>query len=288
MKQLTPEGQQIINTIAQRYNFSSDAVFSMLQSVINGNGSMAQFSHPEFGGSGQWMRGGMIMLGDMFNNGLKNTVGNLCQELSNLIANQPGLIQTGSFQSQNQGTQQQSHFNDNFTVNNQQQNGFGPTSPVSLFVPPPAGSSGNWWPAGLQFPTSTGAQNNMRYAYFASIKRLAIDVNGHVSLYDTLDHQISGFSQQQSGGSSVTFTSQYGLIDINTLPLISIDNVPVQPTIQSQTAAPYIPETPAYIQDASQAADIFEAIEKLATLKEKGILTDNEFSSKKAELLARL
>ena len=288
MKQLTPEGQQIINTIAQRYNFSSDAVFSMLQSVINGNGSMAQFSHPEFGGSGQWMRGGMIMLGDMFNNGLKNTVGNLCQELSNLIANQPGLIQTGSFQSQNQGTQQQSHFNDNFTVNNQQQNGFGPTSPVSLFVPPPAGSSGNWWPAGLQFPTSTGAQNNMRYAYFASIKRLAIDVNGHVSLYDTLDHQISGFSQQQSGGSSVTFTSQYGLIDINTLPLISIDNVPVQPTIQSQTAAPYIPETPAYIQDASQAADIFEAIEKLATLKEKGILTDNEFSSKKAELLSRL
>ena len=288
MKQLTPEGQQIINTIAQRYNFSSDAVFSMLQSVINGNGSMAQFSHPEFGGSGQWMRGGMIMLGDMFNNGLKNTVGNLCQELSNLIANQPGLIQTGSFQSQNQGTQQQSHFNDNFTVNNQQQNGFGPTSPVSLFVPPPAGSSGNWWPAGLQFPTSTGAQNNMRYAYFASIKRLAIDVNGHVSLYDTLDHQISGFSQQQSGGSSVTFTSQYGLIDINTLPLISVDNVPVQPTIQSQTAAPYIPETPAYIQDASQAADIFEAIEKLATLKEKGILTDNEFSSKKAELLARL
>ena len=162
------------------------------------------------------------------------------------------------------------------------------TSPVSLFVPPPAGSSGNWWPAGLQFPTSTGAQNNMRYAYFASIKRLAIDVNGHVSLYDTLDHQISGFSQQQSGGSSVTFTSQYGLIDINTLPLISVDNVPVQPTIQSQPAAPSIPETPVYIQDASQAADIFEAIEKLATLKEKGILTDNEFSSKKAELLSRL
>ncbi len=289
MKQLTPEGQQIINTIAQRYNFSSDAVFSLLQSVINGNGSMAQFSHPEFGGSGQWMRGGMIMLGDMFNNGLKNTVGNLCQELSNLIANQPGLIQTGSFQSQNQGTQQQSHFNDHFTVNNsQQQNGFGPTSPVSLFVTPPAGSSGNWWPAGLQFPTSTGSQNNMRYAYFASIQRLAIDVNGHVSLYDTLDHQISGFSQQQSGGSSVTFTSQYGLIDISSLPLISIDNVSVQPSVQFQSAAPYIPETPDPSQDTAQVADIFEAIEKLATLKEKGILTDSEFSSKKAELLSRL
>src|ERR1035437_2719505 len=110
MRQLTHEGQQIINSIAQRYNFSPDAVFSMLQSVINGNGSMAQFNHPEFGGSGQWMKGGMIMLGDMFNNGLKNSVGGLCQELSNLIANQPGLIQSGSFQSQHQGTQQQGSY----------------------------------------------------------------------------------------------------------------------------------------------------------------------------------
>ena len=233
MKQLTPEGQQIINNIAQRYNFSPDAVFSMLQSVINGNGSMAQFNHPEFGGSGQWMKGGMIMLGDMFNNGLKNSVGGLCQELSNLIANQPGLIQSGSFQSQHQGTQQQSNYGGG---NQQQQNSSGPTGPVSLFVPPPAGSSGNWWPAGLQFPTSTGSQNNVRYAYFATIRRLAIEVNGHVTLYDTLDHQIGGFSQQQSVGGSITFTSQYGLVDVNTLPIISIDNVPVQTPVQSQPA----------------------------------------------------
>ncbi|MDP3839721.1 MAG: SHOCT domain-containing protein [Methylococcales bacterium] len=200
MKQLTPEGQQIINNIAQRYHFSPDAVFSMLLSVINGNGSMAQFNHPEFGGSGQWMRGGMIMLGDMFNNGLKNSVGNLCQELANLIANQPNLIQSGSFQSQSQGNQQQSNFGGNHNS--------GTASSVSLFVPPPAGSSGNWWPAGLQFPNSTGAQNNMRYAYFATIRRLAIEANGRVTLYDTLDHQIGGFSQQQSVGGSITFTSQ--------------------------------------------------------------------------------
>ncbi len=287
MKQLTPEGQQIINNIAQRYNLSSDAVLSMLQSVINGNGSMAQFSHPEFGGSGQWMRGGMIMLGDMFNNGLKNTVGNLCQELSNLIANQPGLVQSGSFQSQNQGAQRQS--NDNLsTVNTQQQNSFGPSDPVSLFVPPPAGSSGNWWPAELQFPTSTGSQNSMRYAYFATIRRLAIDVNGHVSLYDTLDHQISGFAQQQSAGSSITFTSQYGLVNIDTLALISIDNLPVQPKIQAEPAAPNLQVSPIYNQLADQGANIFEIIEKLAALKEKGYLTDIEYATKKSELLARL
>ncbi len=283
MKQLTPEGQQIINSIAQRYNFSPDAVFSMLQSVINGNGSMAQFNHPEFGGSGQWMRGGMIMLGDMFNNSLKNSVSGLCQELADLIANQPGLIQTGSFQSQNQGTQQQS----NFGGNQQQQNSSGPVGPVSLFVPPPAGSSGNWWPAGLQFPTSTGSQNNMRYAYFATIRRLAIEANGHVTLYDTLDHQIGGFSQQQSGGSSITFTSQYGLVDVNTLPIISIDNVPVQSSTQSQPAPSFQPN-PVETNVTNQEADIFVAIEKLATLKDKGILTDAEYAAKKAELLARL
>ena len=282
MKQLTPEGQQIINNIAQRYNFSPDAVFSMLQSVINGNGSMAQFNHPEFGGSGQWMRGGMIMLGDMFNNGLKNSVGGLCQELANLIANQPGLIQSGSFQSQNQGTQQQSNYGGG---NQQQQNGSGPTGAVSLFVPPPAGSSGNWWPAGLQFPNSTGAQNNVRYAYFATIRRLAIEANGHVTLYDTLDHQIGGFSQQQSVGGSITFTSQYGLVDVKTLPIISIDNVPVQTPVQHDSS---FQPSPVNSTNAHLEADIFAAIEKLAALKDKGILTDAEYGAKKAELLARL
>ena len=282
MKQLTPEGQQIINNIAQRYNFSPDAVFSMLQSVINGNGSMAQFNHPEFGGSGQWMRGGMIMLGDMFNNNLKNSVGGLCQELANLIANQPGLIQSGSFQSQNQGTQQQSNFGGG---NQQQQNSSGPMGAVSLFVPPPAGSSGNWWPAGLQFPNSTGAQNNVRYAYFATIRRLAIEANGHVTLYDTLDHQIGGFSQQQSVGGSITFTSQYGLVDVKTLPVISIDNAPVQTPVQHDSS---FQPSPVNSTNPHLEADIFAAIEKLAALKDKGILTDAEYGAKKAELLARL
>jgi hypothetical protein len=289
MRQLTPEGQQIINNIAQRYNFSSDAVFSMLQSVINGNGSMAQFNHREFGGSGQWMKGGMIMLGDMFNNNLKYSVGGLCQELSNLVANQPNLIQAGSFQSQNQGTQQQSNFGGNASKSNsQQQNSSGPSGAVSLFVPPPAGSSGNWWPAGLQFPNSTGAQNNVRYAYFATIRRLAIEANGHVTLYDTLDHQIGGFSQQQSIGGSITFTSQHGLVDVKTLPIISVDNIPVNTPAQSQPTSYSIPPNPVNTQMTNQEADIFGAIEKLAQLKDKGILTESEYSAKKAELLSRL
>ncbi|WP_291913937.1 hypothetical protein [Accumulibacter sp.] len=43
---------------------------------------MAQFSHSEFSGSGQWTRGGMIMVSDMFDNSLKGRIDGLCNELS--------------------------------------------------------------------------------------------------------------------------------------------------------------------------------------------------------------
>ena len=170
MRQLSAAGQRAINDLAQRHGFSSDAVASMLESVVNGNGAMAQFSHPEFGGSGQWMRGGMIMVSDMFNNYLKGRIDGLCNELSGLVANEADLISNGSFQSQSQGGQRQGAYGGG----QQQQSGSGPVGRVSLFVPPPAGSWGHWWPADLGRPTSTGAQNDVRYAYFAQTRRLAI------------------------------------------------------------------------------------------------------------------
>ncbi len=270
MRQLTPEGQQIINNLAQRYQFSVDAVLTLLNAVLNGNGSMAQFNHPELGGSGQWMRGGMIMLGDMFNNALKNSVSQLCQELANLVATHADLIQTGSFQSQSQASQ----------ALPQQDNGTMPAAP--LFTSPVFNNVQNWWPTGLQFPNSTGSQNNMRYAYFATIRRLAIQLNGRVTLYDTLDHQITGFAQQQSARGTVSFNSQYGCVDVNTLPVISIDNIPVQVPV------PVPQEAFITTQQAFQEVDIFGTIEKLADLNSKGILSNDEFNSKKAELLARL
>lgn len=144
MRPLSPAGQQAIHDLAQRHGFSPAAVHCMLEAVIHGNGSMAQFNHPEFGGSGQWMSGGMTMVSDMFNHALKSRVDGLCSELSNLIAQQPGLIQSGSFQSQSQSGghgQQQASYGGGQQQNSgggqQQQNGAGPVGPVSLFVPPP-------------------------------------------------------------------------------------------------------------------------------------------------------
>lgn len=270
MKQLTAEAQQIIYTLAQRYQFSSEAVLSLLQAIRNGNGTMAQFNHPEFGGSGQWMQNGMIMTADMFNHALKNKIANLCEELAALCVSQPNFSANVSFH-----TQQQIY--SPHPDSQQQQNSFKTMPMASLFVP--QDDFGQWWPDSLPTPNSTGSQNNAKYAYFAGVRRLAIEVSGQVTLYDTLDHQISGFSQQQARDGSITFTSQHGAVALNSLPIVAQDNLSVQSAIEVNTV-----NKPAI----NQEADIFSAIEKLADLKNKGILTENEYSAKKAELLARL
>ena len=41
------------------------------------------------------------------------------------------------------------------------------------------------------------------------------------TVYNTLDNNISGISQQQGGNDSLTFSSQYGTILVSTLPIIS-------------------------------------------------------------------
>jgi hypothetical protein len=302
MRQLTPAGQALIAGVAQRHGFGVDATLAMLEAVIAGNGGMAQFNHHEFSGSGQWMRGGMTMVSDMFNNHMKGRVDALCSELADIVANQPDLLRSGSFQSQSQGgsgygsAQSQGSWGGNSGGNSS--TGFGS---ASLFVPPAPGSSGDWWPADLRWPNSTGAQNNVRYAYFAQAHRLVIDVAGTVTVYDTLDHDIGGFSQQQSYGGTLSFSSQYGLIDVASLPVISSNGVPPQ-AAQAPAPAAWSAPAPAYTPEPLVAPgpaiggggnggggqDVFASIERLADLRAKGILSDAEFSAKKAELLSRL
>lgn len=77
-----------------------------------------------------------------------------------------------------------------------------------------------WWPEGLgESPNSAGGQNETRYAFFGDRKRLVVDTgHGNVQVYDTGDHRISGVRQHQSdSGRKVTFTSQYGEVDLATL-----------------------------------------------------------------------
>ena len=65
-----------LEAIAHRHGVSVGAVDALFQAVAAGGGSMAQFNHPELGGSGQWMRGGMTMIGAMGNQRLQQTVSN--------------------------------------------------------------------------------------------------------------------------------------------------------------------------------------------------------------------
>ena len=264
---LTPEGARIAGDLAQRHGFSIDAVTHMMFAVLHGNGSMAQFGHPEFGGSGQWMRGGMLMLGDMFNHGLKNRVDALCYEISGIFASQPGLLGSGSFQSQSQGGNA-----------SQTQAAGAPRGQSALFAPDPAL---NWWPQDLGAPNATGSQNSVRYAYFSGVRRLAVQTNSDVWVYDTLDHQIGGFSQQQGSGGSILFTSQFGTVILSSLPVVSQNGQPFQ-----KTPAPFrAPDAPA---GSGASSDVFTMLDRLGALKTQGILTDEEFTAKKAELLSRL
>jgi hypothetical protein len=136
---------------------------------------MAQFNHPELGGMGQWAAGGMIMIGDMFNNGLKARVDALCRDL----AAAPGPVPAAAEQQPRQ--------------------------------------TGHWWPGDLGTPSATGAQNEMRYACFPDRRRLAVMRDGHVRVYDTGDHRIGGFSQQQSSSQHLSFTSQNGSVQLENL-----------------------------------------------------------------------
>jgi hypothetical protein len=275
LPRLTDQGLQKINDLAQHYGVSADAVMTLLQALLNSKGTMAQFDHRELGGAGQWMPGGMTMVGDMFNHGLKAKVDGLCSELSQILATQPFVQFPAGFQSQSQrqGGGQQDGGHDVLDAGS-----------VSLFVPEtPGRASGQWWPAELGFPNGTGAQNQVRYAYFNQKRRLAVELNGHVTVYDTLDHQISGVSQQQGRGGSLTLTSQHGTVSVSTLPVVSVDGV--------QTKAPeprVAPASEPYRPDSAQETDLFAKIERLAELHKKGILSSEEFTAKKAQLLSRL
>ena len=272
---VTPEAENAITDVAQRHGLSREAVLAMLYAIHVGGGTMAQFSIPELGGSGQWMQGGMTMVGgNMFDNALRARVDALCTELAQLLAT------------------------------------------TSVFPP-----SANWWPANLGVPSAAGGQNTARYAIFPSTRRLAIQINGVTKVFDTGEHRIGGVQQQQQGGGygSVTFTSQFGTFDVSSLPEVGTQRAaetpgaarapqyqsqyqsdPAQAQYQSDPAQAQYQSDPAP-QFASQTqtpepasgasgdpAAIVAAIESLAGLNQRAILSDEEFAAKKAELLGRL
>jgi hypothetical protein len=81
--------QNSIEHLAAKHAVSAAAVAILADAIESGGGSLAQFNHPELGGAGQWMRGGMLMIGDMFNDRLKARVAALCINVADAVGKMP-------------------------------------------------------------------------------------------------------------------------------------------------------------------------------------------------------
>jgi hypothetical protein len=197
MQQLSAQGQRLVAELAQRHGFGAAAVSTIFSAVRHGNGAVARFSHPEFGGAGQWTPGGRI------NDMLAGRVDALCREIAAVLAQDPGLLAPEHSPSEAldaEGYQCEA------------------SCQFRLLAPdPPA----RWWPEKLGTPSATGTRSSVRYAYFADAQRLAVKTGDEVWVYDTQDHQISGLAAQQAGDRSILFSSQFGTLNLAALPVIS-------------------------------------------------------------------
>src|SRR5579862_278631 len=245
MRKLTSQGERAVADLSARYGVSTDAVRVMLEAVRLGNGTMAQFSHPELGGRGQWMAGGMTMVDDMFNHSLQATVSGLASELSSLLATASVYMAA--------------------------------LDPATAAGPGPVHQANldSWWPGELGRPGSSGSQDDSRYAVFPQVRRLAVQSGGgRVRVYDTLDHVIGGVQQQQGGlPGTLSFTSQRGTFTVESLPLVTAARTtPPAPEAAEGTMPP---EREASAGNGADA--VLAALERLGDLHQRGILTDEEF-----------
>ena len=85
---MTTSDEELVARLSVRHSVSQDAVRIILQALRAGGGTMAQFSHPDFGGMSQWSPG-MTMTGEMFNNELKAKLDRICTALAAYLAKSP-------------------------------------------------------------------------------------------------------------------------------------------------------------------------------------------------------
>lgn len=196
---------QRLQLIADHHGFSLAAVSHLADRIRSGRGTMVQFNHPELGGPGQWMQGGMVMIGDLFNQSLQARVANLCQAVATewQASSAPGGSQT--VQVQFQGSP--------IAPPNQPVHPWNPMPPMNF------GPADCWWPSTWGQPAIQGSQNHLDYAYFAPVNRLALRQGATVTFHDTTGYQITGFSQQQTTDSQgLICCSDRGLVAVRQFP----------------------------------------------------------------------
>ena len=98
-----------------------------------------------------------------------------------------------------------------------------PMKPMKPMKPmEPMEGQAAWWPEDLGEPSTAGSQDDIRYAYFADRRRLAISRGGEVVVHDTGEHQITGAAQQQGGQTDdVHFATAAGDVALARLPVVA-------------------------------------------------------------------
>jgi hypothetical protein len=172
-----------IPMIAERYQVDENHVRELYQQLARSNGTQVQFSCPELQGPIQWMPG-MVQVSNPTDHQLRSRVDGLCCELVAVLR------------------------------------GSDTAAPAALGSTPAAGES--WWPASFGHPTTAGAQNGIRYAYFPDKQRLLVQQGARIDAYDTAGVQISGAAQQQGHTSTLTFASDRGTISTKELRCVPL------------------------------------------------------------------
>lgn len=76
------EPSEAVAALARRHGFSVEAVWTLIEAFRAGRGRSAQWSHPELGGPGQWLAGGLIQIAAMNDEALKARVAAVLADLA--------------------------------------------------------------------------------------------------------------------------------------------------------------------------------------------------------------
>lgn len=170
-----------IKALAKQYSVSEETVRILLEGLKQSGGYQVQFNIPELGGMGQW-QGGMVMIGDMFNNSLKAKVAELCSALVPVVQELVQEEQTKRSEAMK--------------------------TPSSKKEATKTRSS----------PSFSGSQNGVKYTYFSAEDRLEIEENGKVKAYSTKGYALSGVQQaQDNAGQTLSFSYPGGTVKVKDL-----------------------------------------------------------------------
>ena len=245
---LTDEGRAEVETLARRHDVSLDAVFVLLRALERGGGAQAQFSHPELGGMGQWSRGGMIMVGDMFDNALKARVDALCRDAAALLE-RPGLVRA-----------------------DRRSGGAGAWWPEGCGRPSASGAQNDKRYA--CFPDT-------RRLAIGLGDRVELYDTGEHRIHGVSQQQGSGSELRFTSQLGTVALHELRRVD----EVAATRPVP-RDKVQAPDIPPEMPRREAPSPPGS--ADILDTLERLHALQRKGVLSEAEYAEKKRELLARL